>query len=274
MRLVDTHCHIQSIGGTQADLTAKKWRESGVTDPDKVIGDAGAAGVASLICVGTDLADSQAALEFASQRDGVFAAVGVHPHEARQFLRHPTAKGEFPRTVLGNLGNESKLIAIGEIGLDYYYQHSPRAQQKELLEFQLNLAQQADLPVIFHVREAFEDFWPMVDRYPGVRGVIHSFSATTTELEQILKRDFYVGLNGIMTFTKDQAQLEAAKAVPLDKLVLETDAPYLTPVPHRGAVCQPKHVKATANFLAELRDESPAQLARATSHNASHLFGL
>jgi TatD DNase family protein len=184
----------------------------------------------------------------------------VHDHHALQQFR--------------DLANKAKVIAIGETGLDYFYEHSPREEQERLLRFQLDIAAEHHLPLIFHVRDAFEDFWPIFDSYSGLRGVIHSFSATSRELAQILSRGLYVGLNGIMTFTKDTAQLDAAKAVPLDRLLLETDAPFLTPVPYRGTICQPKHVRDTAEFLASLRGEGLDELARASTRNAQKLFGI
>ena len=131
-----------------------------------------------------------------------------------------------------------------------------------------------ELPFIFHVRDAWNDFWPTFDDYKGLKGVIHSFSSGVKQLEAALSRDLYIGLNGIMTFTKDQAQLEAARQVPLDRLILETDAPFLTPAPFRGQVCEPKYVIATAEFLANLRGESIEELSRATTINALKLFGL
>jgi TatD DNase family protein len=129
------------------------------------------------------------------------------------------------------------------------------------------------VPLIFHVRDAFDDFWPIFDSYEGIRGVIHSFSAGLPELEQIQRRGLYVGLNGIMTFTKHVKQLDAAKAIPLARLLLETDAPFLTPQPFRGSICEPRHVRVTAEFLAELRGESLSELANATTRNAQSLFG-
>ena len=128
--------------------------------------------------------------------------------------------------------------------------------------------------MIFHVRDAFDDFWPIFDEYKGIRGVIHSFTATTKELDQILTRGLFVGLNGIMTFTKDDKQLEAAKSVPLDRLVLETDTPFLTPKPFRGKINEPKNVVVIAEFLSDLRGESLKELSEATTNNSNQLFNL
>jgi TatD DNase family protein len=172
------------------------------------------------------------------------------------------------------LAGQSKVVAIGECGLDYFYNHSPAEAQKELLHFQLALAQEYKLPVIFHVRDAFDDFWPIFDQYKGLKGVIHSFTADTAVLEQILARGLCIGINGIMTFTKNAAQLAAARAIPLDRLVLETDAPFLTPTPFRGTICEPKYVRVTAEFMSRLRNESLEDIATATTHNAAQLFKL
>ena len=167
-----------------------------------------------------------------------------------------------------------KVIAIGECGLDYYYNNSPKNNQIESLHFQMQLAQANNLPMIFHVREAFDNFWPIFDQYRGLRGVVHSFTANSKVLEQILSRDLYVGLNGIMTFSKDQHQLNAAKNVPLTKLLLETDAPYLTPTPLRGTINESKNIVLIAEFLANLRSEDVGVLATQTTLNANQLFGI
>ncbi len=169
---------------------------------------------------------------------------------------------------------QPKVLAIGECGLDYYYNHSSKEDQIKLLRFQLELAQKHCLPVIFHVREAFDDFWPIYDEYQGVRGVIHSFSANSEVLEQVLARGLYVGLNGIITFTKKPEQLETVKTIPLNRILLETDAPFLTPAPYRGTICQPKHVKTTAEFLAQLRSETVDVVAAMTTRNAWQLFNF
>ncbi len=254
MQFVDTHCHIHF-----ADYAL---------DPLEVLAAARADGVTQLLCVGCTLVDSQAGVEFAERHEGVWASVGLHPHEAKEYVNDDHALQQFR-----DLAAQPKVVAIGEIGLDYYYNHSEKSDQIELLRFQLTVAQAQKLPVIFHVRDAFADFWPIYDEFK-LPGVIHSFSAGTDELQQILRRDLYVGLNGIMTFTKDHDQLAAAKAVPLNRLLLETDAPFLTPSPFRGTICQPKHVCVTAEFLSSLRGESLGQLAAATTANARNLFTL
>lgn len=255
MQLVDTHCHIQ-------------FPDYGL-DPDQAIAEAKADGVTKLLCVGTDLKDSQRAIEFVQQRDTCWATIGLHPHEASAYADNQSNLAAFAKLVTA-----AKVVAIGECGLDYYYEHSPKEAQKAVLRFQLDLAKKHNLPCIWHVREAFDDFFTIVDEYPGVTGVIHSFTYSKKELELCLKRGYYIGLNGIMTFTKRADQLAAAKAVPLQKLVLETDAPFLTPVPFRGIICQPKHVRVTAEFLAKLRGENLPELADATTQNALALFNL
>lgn len=269
--LFDTHCHIHAIDGAPADSTAKKWHQAGEEDAEAVVKSASEAGVSRLICVGTELGDSKLAVEFVQKFDNTWASVGVHPHDGAHFIHTDGSKDEL-RALLEL--QDPKVVAIGECGLDYYYENSPKLDQIELLHFQLELATTYNLPVIFHIRDAFDDFWPIFDQYKGITGVVHSFTGTTAELDQVLSRDLYVGLNGIMTFTKHEEQLEAAKAVPLERLLLETDAPYLTPKPFRGKICKPEHVKNTAEFLAELREEEAGNLARETTKNACYLFGL
>lgn len=255
IELVDTHCHIHF-----PDYQL---------DPEEVWQSAVSEGVNRLICVGCTLPDSKGAVDFAARRENVWASIGLHPHEASRYVHDHTALQQFH-----DLASKPKVVAIGEIGLDYYYEHSPKEAQEKLLRFQLDVAQEHNLPVIFHVRDAFDDFWPIFDEYEGLRGVIHSFTASADEVGRIVERGLMVGLNGIMTFTKNQVQLEAAKAVPLDNLLLETDAPFLTPVPFRGKICEPKYVRVTAEFLGSLRGESLETLAAATTANARRLFNI
>lgn len=252
---VDTHQHVH-------------FPDYGL-DADMVIAAAIAEGVTRMICVGCTLADSKLGVEMAARHKSIWASVGVHPHEARFYVENEKALQE-----LRDLAGKPRVVAVGEIGLDYYYNHSSKEDQTALLRYQLGLAQEHDLPVIFHVREAFDDFFATFDEFTGLRGVVHSFTASSTTLDKCISRGLYIGLNGIMTFTKDKKQLEAAKKVPLDRLLLETDAPFLTPVPFRGTICQPKHVVSTAEFLANLRQESLEELAAATTQNALTLFRL
>lgn len=270
--LTDTHCHIhEAIYNEPGDDGVKnKWLDGGKPDPDKMIADAKSNGVDKLICVGTSSADSHLAVGFVADRPDTWAGIGIHPHESKDHL----GMGQKVLDAFKELVSAKKVVAVGECGLDYFYTHSPKADQLKMLRFQIELAVANNLPLIFHVRDAFDDFWPVFDSYEGLRGVIHSFSATKKELHEILGRNLYVGLNGIMTFTKRAEQLEAAKAVPKDKILLETDAPFLTPVPLRGNICEPKHVRLTAEFLAHLRDETLEELAANSTKNANELFNL
>lgn len=252
MELIDTHCHIHSH-----DYGLK---------PAVVIENALEIGVTELICVGTSGEDSQRAVDFVQDKPNCWASIGLHPHDAK----HSDAELK----TIENLASMAKVVAIGECGLDYYYRHSTKEQQIASLRQQFELAISHKLPMIWHVREAFADFWPIYDSYGPVKGVIHSFTASQRELDQIMKRDLLVGINGIVTFSKNQAQLAAAKTIPLDNLVLETDAPFLTPVPQRGKVNEPRYVGLIADFLANLRQEQPALLTQATTNNARTLFKL
>lgn len=277
MNLVDTHCHIHEIAASVhhdeveqggGPSMYERWQKAGKT-AEGVIADAIAAGVTRMICVGCTTADSELAVDFVQDRENTWASIGIHPHEAQYHVNKPELLKKF-----ASLATRPKVVAVGECGLDYYYNHSPKEDQAKILRFQIELALEHDLPMIFHVREAFDDFFKIFDNYKNIRGVVHSFTATEKELAQVLERGLYVGLNGIMTFTKNSEQLAAAKAVPLDRLVLETDAPFLTPAPKRNEICEPRHVRVTAEFLANLRGEDLVDLAAATTKNAQSLFGL
>ena len=163
---------------------------------------------------------------------------------------------------------------MGEIGLDYYYNHSPKNTQIQALEAQIQLALDYNLPISFHVREAFDDFWPVLDNFTGVRGVMHSFTDTPAHAEQGFTRGLYIGVNGISTFTKDPAQAEFFAALPVERMVLETDAPYLTPRPFRGKMNIPAYVGSVAEFHAHARGMSLDAFASATTANAKELFGV
>jgi TatD DNase family protein len=271
VELVDTHCHIhEAADGFKIDTeTRKRWQSADALKPDAMIRSAADNGVTRIICVGTTVEDSRLAVAFAKKYSGLWSSIGIHPHEASQYINKTNILEKFK-----SLAVQPKVVAVGECGLDYFYTHSPKKEQQSLLRFQIETALEFGLPLIFHVRDAFEDFWPIFDSYKNIRGVIHSFSAGERETEQILARNLYFGLNGIMTFTNKQQQLAAAKSIPLEKIVVETDAPFLTPIPFRGTICEPRHVRVTAEFLANLRGESLEQFAKVTTDNALNLFNL
>lgn len=249
--LIDTHCHIHEA--------------SYPLDQTAVLARARQAGVNQVICVGTDTSNSKQAIDFANQHQAVFASVGLHPHDSKVGWSSIV-------TILDN--KPDKLIAIGEIGLDYAYMLSPKQTQTTALEAQIQLALDYNLPIIFHVRDAFDDFWPIFDNFHGLRGVLHSFSDSQINLGKALKRQLYIGINGISTFIKDRAQVETFTQIPLDSLLLETDAPFLTPVPYRGKVNEPAFVRSIAEHQAKLRGVSLGVIAKSTTANARALFAL
>ena len=247
---IDTHCHIHEAGYP--------------LDVGDVMNQAHHAGISKMICVGTSEQSSIDALEFATQHEHVSATVGVHPHDTKDGYAKIT-----------NLVQTNKdIVAIGEIGLDYFYTHSSREMQITALETQLQLAYDHKLPVIFHVREAFDDFWPIFDNFSGLRGELHSFTDNAENLEKALNRDLLIGVNGISTFTKVEKQQQMYDSIPLNKMLFETDAPFLTPVPYRGKVNQPAYVRVIAEYHAQRRHISLNEIAAATTTNATALFAL
>lgn len=287
---MDTHCHIH-----ESDYPL---------DIPLVMSNAAKSGVDRLVCVGTDLDSSHQAVQFVQKYENCWASIGIHPHEANDSdarLRELSKLldkdfndlSEAPpqpdnsksstivraRTVpednvIKSLKQRSKVVAIGECGLDYFYEHSTAKDQEKALRFQIELALKHDLPMIFHVREAFDDFWPIFDSYSDIRGVVHSYTDNLENLEKIIERDLFVGVNGIATFAKSKDQIEMYGQIPLSNLLLETDSPFLTPVPKRGTMNEPANVWLVAKFLSELRGEGESEIAHQTSANAEKLFNL
>lgn len=252
MQLVDTHCHIHE---TDYPL-----------DRTEVYQQAIDAGVGRMICVGTDEESSERAIEFAATHSQAWASIGLHPHDAK--------KGGAAIDMLQHLVVQPRVVAVGECGLDYFYNHSPKAEQEKMLRAQIELALEHDKPMIFHVRDAFDDFWPIFDGYKNIRGVLHSFTDAQENVEKAIEKGLYIGVNGISTFTKVEKQIEMYKNIPLQKLLLETDAPYLTPVPKRGSVNEPAYVAIIAQHLAALHTITLDELARETTSNATNLFSF
>ena len=261
--LIDTHCHIH-----ESDYPIHG---------DDVIERAHNAGVMQMICIGTNISDSQLAIDFASKYDGVFASIGVHPHYADEGV------GRLNRLFdsIYSTEHQQKLVAIGEIGLDYHYSDSPSPEnQSKLLKQQIEFALKHDLPIIFHVREAYDDFWEVLDNFKDdgrqIRGVLHCFTDTIDNLNEGLRRGFYISINGISTFTKDNVQKKMFASIPIDKLLLETDAPWLTPNPLRGKAKtnEPAYVREIAEFNSTIYNLSFDEIADATTANARKLFKL
>ncbi len=274
MNYTDTHCHIQSAGLAIGERSTRElWAKSPDMTVDSLVVEATAAQVSKMICVGCDLEDSKLAIATVKTRENMYASIGLHPHEAQHYAGQQGLLDEF-----SSLVTQPKVVAIGECGLDFYYTHSPKAAQIAVLEFQIQLALDHDLPLIFHVREAFDDFWPVFQNFQSagrqVRGVLHSFTDSMANMERAVAAGLYLGVNGIATFAKQPEQLAMYKAIPADNLLLETDAPFLTPVPFRGTICQPKHIGLTAEFLATLRGVSVAEISSVTTRNAGAVFNL
>ncbi|HET6894915.1 MAG TPA: TatD family hydrolase [Candidatus Baltobacteraceae bacterium] len=254
MTLLDTHAHIHD----------KAFDD----DRDAVLERMRAAGVASAVTVGCDLEDSKRALEAAADY-GVFCSVGIHPHEAKD-APHDIADAFEPFLA------HDRVIAIGETGLDYYYDHSPREAQQRVLRAQIALARDRDFPVIFHHRDAFDDFAAILrDQWrAGMRGIIHCFTGDTAQAQTYVREfGMLLGIGGVLTFKSAQAVRDAVKAVGLAHLVLETDCPYLAPVPHRGERNEPAYVSVTARALADLLGTTAENVASSTTENARTVFG-
>jgi TatD DNase family protein len=253
--VIDTHCHIHD----------RKFD----ADRDAVIERARAAGVAAMLTVAEDVADSGRAIE-AARRYGLRAAVGIHPHEAKNA---PADVAGALRTLL----DAPEVVAIGETGLDYYYDHSPRDVQAEVLRAQLRLARETGLPIVFHQRDAFADFTAILreEWRPDMRGVVHCFTGTTHEAHTFVDEfGLYLGIGGVLTFPNAGQLREAVLAVGIGTLVLETDCPYLAPVPMRGKRNEPAFLVHTALKLGEILGLPAAPLAATTDSNARALFSF
>lgn len=266
--LIDSHCHLHEIEQRLGPIYDRWFNDKAERTSSGVLQAARENGVIKIICIGTSLLDSKLAVQFSSEHENVWASIGIHPHEAKDHLAASTQRA------FETLANAPKIVAIGECGLDYHYNHSPKKDQEILLRMQIETALKHGLPLSFHVRDAFDDFWPIFDSYQGVHGVLHSFTDSAENLQKALVRGLYIGVNGIATFGRDEAKDVINRTIPLERLLLETDAPYLTPHPYRGKVCEPKHVRATAEYMADLRGESLELLAESTTANAEKLFRI
>jgi TatD DNase family protein len=255
--LVDSHCHLDP-----AYLP---------TGPGDVLTRAKAAGVDTFVCIGVgrDLGAARAAVALATARNDVFATVGVHPHDAAT-----TDEKGFEE--IARLAREPRVVAIGEIGLDYHYDHSPRDVQKQVFRRMIALARELDKPIVIHTRSAPADTLAILEEEKArdVGGIIHCFSEDRAVAERALGLDFDLSFSGILTFKNAHAIREAAQYAPADRILVETDSPFLAPVPLRGKTCEPAYIVYTARCLAELRGVTFDDLARQTSANAAKRLDL
>ena len=252
--LIDSHAHLDN----------ERFHE----DREAVIAKCGEE-LTALLNVGYDLASSQRSIQLAEAYPFIYAAVGVHPHDAKE------APADYLQQ-LKTMASHPKVVAIGEIGLDYYYDLSPREIQKQVFREQLLLAKELNLPYIIHNRDAHGDIMEILRQeapYPA-SGVLHCFSASWEIAQECLKLGLYISLAGPVTFNNAGKLKDIAIKVPLERLLVETDCPYLTPAPHRGKRNQPTYVRYVAEHIAQLRGIDPAQIAQITAANTIELFRL
>ena len=237
------------------------------SDRDELLSVLPEKGVELVVLPGCDVKSSRHAIEIAEAYNYIYAAVGIHPGELAGFK-----SGDID--IIRKLAAHEKCVAIGEIGLDYYWDDSRKAEQKELFINQLELALELDLPVIIHDREAHADSMEILFRYPELRGVLHCFSGSKEMAQEILKRGWYLGFDGPVTYKNAKKALEVLEICPMDRLLIETDSPYLSPVPMRGKRNEPAFVQYVAQKIAELRGMEAEEMAEITTQNTCRLFGI
>ncbi len=251
--ITDTHVHLfwKSFDEDRAEVV-RRAREAEVT---------------RMIVVGTDVPTSRRAFEIAAAELEFYPTAGIHPHDAQ-------GASADDRAVIEELCSLPECVAVGETGLDFFKNHSPRNEQFENFHWHLDLARRLDKPVVVHCRDAHAETARALEQFPGVRGVMHCYTYGPQELAPFLEAGFYISFSGVVTYPKNEANREAAKAVPADRLLVETDCPFLAPQKNRGKRNEPAYVRDVLARVAEVRGDELEQLARTTSDNAARLFGL
>ena len=252
--LVDSHCHLDFPDFAE--------------ELDAVVERARAAGIGRMVTICTKITEFERVRAIAEQYDDIYCTVGIHPHEADSQPEIDTAR-------LVEAARHPKVVGIGETGLDYYYDHSDREAQKHLFRLHIDVARELQLPVIIHTRDAEDDTLAILKDEMGkgaFPALIHCFTASADFGQQVLDLGLSISISGIVTFKNARDLQEFAKAIPQDRLLVETDSPFLAPVPHRGKTCEPGFVHDTATFLADLRGESLDSLAEYTTRNFYALF--
>jgi TatD DNase family protein len=244
----DSHCHL-TMSNAEANLAAAR-----------------AAGVRGFVVPATKLDDAPQAVEIARQNADVWAGVGFHPHDAKHC--DDAAFAEISR-----LARAERVVAIGEIGLDYHYDHSPREVQREVFERHIALAKELDKPVIVHNRESTDDMVGILSR-SGSRGILHSYTESLDVAKRLVDLGYYISFSGIVTFKSAESLREVARGLPHDRVLIETDTPYLAPVPYRGRDNEPAYVVAIADLLAKLWGVPVERVAEETTANFERVFGV
>ena len=243
-----------------------------------MIADSLAAGVHNIVNIGTNLKNSRTSISLAESYPFIYAAVGLYPSEATHDENgHITACGidaDDAISCIAEMLSNDRVVALGEIGLDYHYDDTDREAQAYVFDQQMKLASARGIPVVIHDREAHGDVFDTICRYGDVRGVMHSFSGSAEMARQLTDRGWYISFSGPVTYKNATKVKEAAAAVPLDRILVETDTPYLPPTPHRGEINYPGYVALTVRAIAELRGMREEELADITSDNAKHFFGI
>jgi TatD DNase family protein len=254
VKLIDSHCHLNYPGLAERQ--------------EEVLANARARGIGGFLNISTRQKEWGDVVSVAERNDDVWATIGVHPHEADA---HP----DLGAAALVEAAGHPKVIAIGECGLDYFYDKSDRAAQRDRFQAHIEAARATGLPLVVHTRDAEDDTAEILAREVGkggVTGVLHCFTGSAKLAEKALDLGFYVSISGIVTFKNAQDLQQTARTIPLDRLLVETDSPFLAPVPNRGKTCEPAFVADTAAFLSDLRDEPLDELAEATTVNFFKLF--
>ncbi len=235
-------------------------------DRDELISSLNEKGVSHIVNCGCDLKSSLTTIELSEKYDFIYAAIGVHAHEAEEATEQDLQEIE-------KLYQNKKVVAVGEIGLDYHYDFSPRERQLEIFERQLVLATRLNLPVIVHDRESHEDTMKLLKKHKP-KGVVHCFSGSAEMAKEVVKLGMYIGIGGAVTFKNAKKPVEVVEYLPLDRLLLETDAPYMTPVPFRGQRCDSAHIAYTAEKIAGIKNMDVQQIIDICNENAKKLFGV
>ena len=250
--LIDTHCHL-FFDELKADLSSVLKRAADL-------------GVTKFICVGTNIEDSKESYNLALDYENIFSTAGVHPHDTEEVAENYIDE-------LYNLLKNKKVVAVGEIGLDYFKELSDISVQKKIFAEQLELAQKINKPIVFHNRDSDDDIINTLSEFPNVYGVAHCFSSTYDVAKKLIDMGFYISFSGNLTF-KNSHLPDVAKRLPIDRLLVETDSPFLSPAPHRGKTNEPGRARFVADLLARLHNLSINEVARITTTNAKAIFNF